>query len=248
MSDNPQFYSVIIGTELLNGRRQDSHFKFLNDQLVSRGWVHKASFVIKDDPDFLRDVFLLVQSDPDSVMFSFGGIGSTPDDFTRQTASIAFTGQDVVRHKAAEEIIISRLGERAFPHPIKMADLPVGSKLVENPVNRMPGFQLADRFFFVPGFPEMARPMITDCLNEFYPQNRAIYSCNFIADCGEAGLIDIMNSLPDDLTLSCLPSSAEGRYRAEIFLSHKDRETVRKWCDFFKSELKKLDVGFKDVT
>ncbi|RUM41908.1 MAG: competence/damage-inducible protein A [Desulfobulbus sp.] len=216
MIKNPQFYTVIIGTELLNGRRQDSHFEVVNAQLVARGWNQKANFVIKDNPRFLEDVFLLIQSDPDSVMFSFGGIGSTPDDYTRQVAATAFTGQGVVRHKEAEEIIIKRLGQRAFPHPIAMADLPAGAKLVANPVNQMPGFQLSDRFFFVPGFPEMAHPMVIAALDTFYPQNRATYSCNFIVNCSEAALIDIMSVLPDDLSLSCLPSSAGGKYTSEM--------------------------------
>jgi len=160
MIKNPSFYSVIIGTELLNGRREDSHFSFLNEELVRRGYEHKANFVIKDDPDFLKDVFKLIKSDPNSVMFSFGGIGSTPDDFTREIASIAFTSEYPIRHKEAEKIIIERLGKRAYPHPIKMADIPRNSKLIANPVNKMPGFQLDNRFFFVPGFPQMAHPMI----------------------------------------------------------------------------------------
>jgi len=119
MVTEPCFYSVIIGTELLNGRRQDGHFSFVNDQLVARGWVHKASFVIKDDPQFLHDIFSLIKADPDSVMFSFGGIGSTPDDFTREVAAKAFTGHELERHKEAETIIVDRIGRRAFPHPIK---------------------------------------------------------------------------------------------------------------------------------
>ena len=69
------FYSVIIGTELLNGRRQDAHFSFLNKELLKRGWEHKGSFVINDEPPFMEDIFSLIKKDPKSVMFSFGGIG-----------------------------------------------------------------------------------------------------------------------------------------------------------------------------
>ena len=49
MNKRVNFYSVIIGTELLNGRRKDAHFSFLNEELLKRGWEHKASFVIIDD-------------------------------------------------------------------------------------------------------------------------------------------------------------------------------------------------------
>jgi molybdopterin-biosynthesis enzyme MoeA-like protein len=82
------FYSVIIGTELLNGRRKDAHFSFLNQQLLKRGWEQKASFVIDDKPSFIEDIFNLVKNDPEAVLFSFGGIGATPDDHTRQAAAM----------------------------------------------------------------------------------------------------------------------------------------------------------------
>lgn len=241
---NPAFYSVIIGTELLNGRREDSHFSFLNQALVKRGWEHKANFVIKDDPSFLNDIFHLIQSDPNSVMFSFGGIGSTPDDFTREIASLAFTGRAAARHQEAEKIILERLGDRAYPHPIKMADIPHGSKLIDNPVNRMPGFQLQDRFFFVPGFPEMAHPMIENILETFYPKNREKFSCNFIAHCGEAMMIDIMEALPDEIELSCLPSFDGDKRHAEIYLAHGDRTFLELQCNFFKEKLKEKNINF----
>ena len=63
------FYSVIIGTELLNGRRLDAHFAFLNKELLKRGWEHKASFIIDDEPPFIEDIFNLIKKDPKAVMF-----------------------------------------------------------------------------------------------------------------------------------------------------------------------------------
>ena len=248
MIKNPAFYSVIIGTELLNGRREDSHFSFFNQELVKRGWEHKANFVIKDDPEFLKEVFKLVKSDPNSVMFSFGGIGSTPDDFTREMASIAFTFEYPVRHKEAEKIILERLGEKAYPHPIKMADIPRNSKLIFNPINKMPGFQLENRFFFVPGFPEMAHPMISHVLDEFYPKNSEKFSCSFIAHASEARLIDIMKALSDKVELSCLPSFGKDDKRsAEIYLSCMDNELLLSQCDFFKEQLSAMDILYSDV-
>lgn len=90
MLEKPNFYSVIIGTELLNGRRKDAHFAFLNQQLLSRGWEQKASFVINDDTNLMENIFNLIKLDPNSVMFCFGGIGATPDDYTRVVAGKVF--------------------------------------------------------------------------------------------------------------------------------------------------------------
>lgn len=244
MIKNPSFYSVIIGTELLNGRREDGHFAFLNAELVKRGYEHKANFVIKDDPSFLKDIFELIQRDANSVMFSFGGIGSTPDDFTREVASLAFTKQSAICHKDAKKIIVDRLGERAYPHAIKMANIPKNSTLIQNPINKMPGFQLDNRFFFVPGFPQMAHPMIVNTLDAHYPKNIKKYSCNFLAHCSEGVLIDIMDALMSEVELSCLPAFDGDKRSAEIYLAHFDEKILQDAEMFFKDELRKKNIYF----
>ena len=244
MIDSPSFYSVIIGTELLNGRRSDCHFAHLNAELVKRGWEQKASFVVKDDPKFLEDIFRLIRADDKSVMFSYGGIGSTPDDFTREIASLSFTDAPLVRHKEAEEIIKTRLGERAHPHPIKMADLPQNADLIQNPINKMPGFSLENRFFFVPGFPEMAHPMVSAILEQYYPKAPKIFSCNFIVEASEAALIDIMIALPKEIELSCLPQFVGQKRQAEIYLAYHDSAVLQEWCDFFTAKLEELNFTY----
>lgn len=103
MLEKPNFYSVIIGTELLNGRRIDAHFAFLNQQLLSRGWEHKASFVINDDINLMENIFNLIKNDPNSVMFCFGGIGATPDDYTREIAGKVFTSGAMEFHEEAKK-------------------------------------------------------------------------------------------------------------------------------------------------
>ncbi len=241
----PNFYSVIIGTELLNGRRKDSHFEFLNKELLKRGWSQKANFVVKDDPAFLEDVFMLVKSDENSVMFCFGGIGSTPDDFTREVSAKVFSGS-LTRHSEVEKIILDRMGEDAYPHRIKMADLPSGAKLLENPINKMPGFYLKDRFFFTPGFPNMAHPMVTWALNTFYPKAPKRFCSNFVAFVSEADLIDVMQKLPKDVELSCLPQLKDGVRTSEIYLSSEDEELLRKSDKMFKSYMKENNIKYKE--
>jgi len=245
MIENPSFYTVIIGTELLNGRRKDGHFEFVNKELLKRGWTQKANFVIKDDPEFLADVYRLVKSDKNSVMFSFGGIGSTPDDFTREISSKVFS-KGLTRHKEAEKIILDKMGEDAYPHRIKMADLPFDAKLLENPVNKMPGYYCEDRFFFVPGFVSMAHPMVEAVLDKFYPKAKERFSCNFDALCGEADIIDIMEALPDEIELSCLPQFVGEKRVSEIYLSSHDKLVLNKSCLDFKNKLEQKQIKYKD--
>jgi molybdopterin-biosynthesis enzyme MoeA-like protein len=200
------FYSVIIGTELLNGRRVDAHFPFLNAELLKRGWVHKGSFVIKDEPEFMENVYKLIKSDPKSVMFSFGGIGATPDDYTRQCAANVFRDGEMEINEGAKEAILDKFGKEAYPHRINMADLPIDSKLLFNPVTNVPGFYVDDRFFFVPGFPSMAQAMIIEALDRHYPKNEEkVYKKVLSASASENYFITTMEDISPKVDLSSLP-------------------------------------------
>ncbi len=243
----PNFYSVIIGTEILNGRRKDAHFEFINRELLERGFEQKASFTVKDDRKLILDTFNLIKQDENSVLFSFGGIGATPDDLTRELSAKAFSDGELVLNQEAKEIIEDRLGERAYPHPIKMAYLPKGAKLIDNPVNKMPGFYLEERFFFVPGFPEMAHPMVRDILDRFYPKASTKYSCSFMVEGSESQMIDIMELLPDSIEFSSLPMMDGDRRFTEIRLAGSDRDEVKKWCEFFLAEVEKIGLRVFDL-
>jgi len=242
---NPSFYSVIIGTELFNGRRKDKHFEFLNSELLKRGWEQKANFVIKDDPAFMEDVFNLVKKDPNSVMFSFGGIGATPDDYTREVAAKVFSNGIIEQNKVALKLIIDQFKEEAYPHRINMANLPKNALLLKNIVNQVPGFGVDERFFFVPGFPEMSRHMVIEALDRFYPKNAKKFSCTFTAIASENELIEIMRSLPKDLEFSSLPKFVGDKRYVEIYIADYDKQKVEKWCTFFKNEIAKKSIKIK---
>ncbi len=244
---NPLFYSVIIGTELFNGRRKDKHFEFLNSELLKRGWEQKANFVIKDDPSFMEDVFALVKKDPNSVMFSFGGIGATPDDYTREVAAKVFSNGVIEQNKKALKLIEEQFGEDAYPHRINMANIPKDALLLENIVNNVPGFGVDERFFFVPGFPQMSQHMIIEALDRFYPKNLTKYSCNFIVHSSENDIIDVMKSLPLDLEFSSLPKFIGKKRIVEIYIADFKKEKVRIWCDFFKKETIKKGLKIENL-
>ncbi len=199
------FYSVIIGTELLNGRRSDAHFEFINGELQKRGWEHKGSFIIADDVELMEATYKLIRDDKNSVMFSFGGIGATPDDHTREIASKVFRDGKMAIQEEAKALIVERFKERAFPNRINMAFLPIGAKLLKNPINRVPGFYLDERFFFVPGFPEMAQAMVVEALDSFFSKNIKKFRKGLYIEQSEESLIEFMKTLPKELELSSLP-------------------------------------------
>jgi molybdopterin-biosynthesis enzyme MoeA-like protein len=228
------FYSIIIGTELLNGRREDAHFSFLNQELLKRGWLHKGSFVIKDEPDFINSIFQLIKNDPKSVMFSFGGIGATPDDYTRKCAADVFTDGVMEINECAKEAILERFGESAYPHRINMAELPVNAGLLKNIVSNVPGFYVKNRFFFVPGFPSMAQHMIIEALDKYYPKNNeVIYKQVLSATASENDFIDTMKDISLDVDLSSLPIiEGDKRYCVLSISSNNENLTKQEFSKF----------------
>lgn len=227
------FYSVIIGTELLNGRRKDAHFAFLNQQLLSRGWEHKASFVIADDTNLMKNIFNLIKSDPNSVMFCFGGIGATPDDYTREVAANVFTDEKMEFHEESKSRIINQFGSEAYPHRINMAYLPKNAKLLTNVVNNVAGFYLEDRFFFTPGFPSMSQAMVVEALDLLYPKSQEKYRCVMTIDCSENDLIDTMKEMPKHLDFASLPRFIGDTRKVVVSLAGYDKDEVNKCFQLF---------------
>jgi len=162
--------AIIIGDEIIRGKREDKHFAKLLQILGARGLVLDWALMIADDRQRLTTTLRRSLATTDLV-FSFGGIGNTPDDHTRQAAAAA-AGADLALHPDAEREMHARfaqLGYEPTPERMEMGHFPVGSRIIPNPYNRIPGFSLGDHHF-VPGFPQMAWPMVEWVLDHYYSE------------------------------------------------------------------------------
>ncbi len=160
------FGAIIIGDEILSGKRQDKHFTKIAELLGARGlrlsWVE----YLGDDRQRLAETFKRTMASGD-VVFSCGGIGNTPDDHTRQAVALAL-GVDLELHaKGYEELKVRFAGEEITDKRKLLVTFPQGVQIIPNPFNRIPGF-MANGHYFVPGFPQMAHPMIEWALDTFY--------------------------------------------------------------------------------
>ncbi len=164
-SNSARFGLIVIGDEILSGKRVDKHLPKTIEMLAERGmelsWVRYAG----DDPGVLAQQLKETMAG-DDVVFSFGGIGGTPDDRTRQCAAEA-AGLTLAVHPEGWQILLDRFGEEAAQPRRAMVEFPVGARLIPNPINRIPGFSLGHHHF-VPGFPNMAWPMVAWVLDELY--------------------------------------------------------------------------------
>ncbi len=159
------FGALIIGDEILRGKRQDKHFAKLIQILFARGLRLEWAEYLGDDPKLITQTLERTLAGK-AVVFSFGGIGATPDDHTRQCAAAA-AGVDLVLHPQAEAEIRARWVAETTALRLKMGEFPRGASIIPNPYNRIPGFSLQDHHF-VPGFPVMAWPMVEWVLDSRY--------------------------------------------------------------------------------
>ncbi|PXW26327.1 competence/damage-inducible protein A [Paraburkholderia caballeronis] len=171
------FGVIIIGDEILSGRRSDKHLPKVIELLGARGLSLDWAEYIGDDPDRITDTLRRSFASGD-IVFSTGGIGATPDDHTRQCAAKAL-GVPLALHPEAEVLIRERIRDMhtgadpvdyASPenqHRFQMGTFPQGADIIPNGYNKIPGFSVRDHHF-VPGFPVMAWPMIEWVLDTKY--------------------------------------------------------------------------------
>lgn len=239
---------IIIGTELLTGKRRDSHFshaiEVLNSRALVLGWCH----YIGDDSQAIT-VELRYAMDSGDIVFCFGGIGATPDDHTRASAARA-AGVALVRHDEAAAIIEERFADAAYPQRIHMADLPEGCTLIPNPVNRIAGFSLGS-VHFVPGFPQMAWPMMEWVLDNHYPELRNREAPQEILltlpGTSEGQVIDIMQDFVArfaEVEFSCLPHMT-GDYRETELGVRGSAAAVERAVDWLSAALERRSIRFE---
>jgi molybdopterin-biosynthesis enzyme MoeA-like protein len=231
------FGVIIIGDEILSGRRSDKHLSKVIGLLAERGMRLDWARYVGDEPDritaTLRDSFA-----SGDVVFSTGGIGATPDDHTRQCVAAAL-GRPLVLHPEAEALIIQRtrdanpgvepdMSTPANQHRLNMGTFVAGAEIIPNSYNKIPGFSIREHYF-VPGFPVMAWPMMEWVLDTHYqhlhhqsPQEERSF---LVFGLMESGIAPLMESIERDfagIRAFSLPSVGDAE-RGEVYArSHID--------------------------
>jgi len=169
---------IIVGDEILSGKRADKHMPKVIELLAARGLQLAWAEYVGDAPARITATLRRAFESKD-IVFSCGGIGATPDDHTRQCAGKAL-GLPLELHPGAEALIRERMQDIAREqgtayepdrpdniHRLNMGVFPKGARLIPNPYNKIPGFSVGD-VHFVPGFPVMAWPMMEWVLDTQY--------------------------------------------------------------------------------
>ncbi|WP_151446036.1 competence/damage-inducible protein A [Lacisediminimonas profundi] len=235
---------IIIGDEILSGKRADKHFSRTVEQLHARGLQLGWAQYIGDDPARITATLQRSLAGED-IVFSFGGIGATPDDHTRQCAAAAL-GVPLVLHPEAKLKIEERIADTARDagvqpqydtpdnlHRLKMGEFPKGAQIIPNPYNKIPGFSVLNAggtgaHHFVPGFPVMAGPMVEWVLDTLYPhlfhRNAWVEQSVMVYGSMESTLTPLMEAVEAEFSpvkVFSLPSVGDAGKRRHIELGVK---------------------------
>jgi len=236
------FGIIIIGDEILSGRREDKHLAKAIELLGARGIQLAYADYVGDTPERITATLKRAFASGD-VVFSFGGIGATPDDHTRQCAGAAL-GRSLVLHPEARELILARVRQLAAEkgltvdpdHPDTVSRLNMGvfpdcARIIPNPYNKIPGFSCdgaaGGAVHFVPGFPVMAHPMVEWVLDTYYQAHftRGTWQENSLIVFGamEATLTPLMEHIERQhpVKVFSLPSVDHPQYGRHIELGVK---------------------------
>jgi molybdopterin-biosynthesis enzyme MoeA-like protein len=237
------FGLIIIGDEILSGKRVDKHFSKVVELLGTRGLSLDWAEYLGDDRARITAALKRTFAG-DDIVFSCGGIGATPDDHTRQCAAAAL-GVPLVLHPEAKQKIQERMIDMAHEsnvpfdlnkpenlHRLKMGEFPQGAAIVPNPYNKIPGFAVGHgnggALYFVPGFPVMAWPMIEWVLDTHYAhlfhQQARLEKSVLVFQSMESTLTPLMEAIEMEfpqVKVFSLPSVGDAQTRRHIELGVK---------------------------
>ena len=246
------FGAIIIGDEILSGKRVDAHFDKIVSLLAARGLRLSWAEFLGDERSRIAATLKRTFASGD-VVFCFGGIGNTPDDHTRQAAAEAL-GVDLVLHPDAEREIRARFGDDVNEVRLLLGTFPRGVNIVPNPFNRIAGFSVKHHYF-LPGFPQMAHPMAEWALDTFYSSffNRQPMVDKAFLLTGpmayESALLDLMERVVADypaLRLFSLPSVGEDGQRRHLELGVEGEVTlVDHAMEEIRQEVEKRGIAWR---
>ncbi len=243
----------VVGDELLSGKRQDKHLPKVIALLAERGMTLDYARFLGDDEAQIAEAIAAANNRGD-MLLSCGGIGATPDDCTRQAAARAFDVPLMV-HAEALALIEAQYGAKAHPNRALMAEFPQGAELIPNPVNRVAGFSVG-HCYFVPGFPEMAWPMLEWVLDAklrhlHNPSPPVEFSLRALGAAKEGDLLDLMNRVLAEfpgVKLSSLPFRGNAEREPHIEFGIKGpRDQAAKAFIEFRSWLEKRWGRLEDL-
>ena len=235
--ENPVTAAVlIIGNEILSGRTQDSNLAYLARRLTDLGIRVAEAHVVPDEEETIvaRVNDLRARH---TYVFATGGIGPTHDDITAPSVAKAF-GVPWVEHPDARAVLEARYTpDQLTPARLRMATMPAGASLIENPVSKVPGFRM-ENVFVLAGIPSIMQSMFESLAHELVG-GPPLLTVTVVAELPEGDLAEPLRELQErfpDVQVGSYPFYGRLRFGASLVL----RATDRKRLEAAREELRRL--------
>ena len=236
---------IIIGNEILSGRTQDVNLSFIGQRLDSLGIRLAEARVIADDEQTIIGTVNEFHSAYDYV-FTTGGIGPTHDDITALSIAKAFSVK-LERNSDA----VARLEKYYEPGRIddarlKMAEIPAGASLIDNPISGAPGFQM-ENVFVLAGVPTIMQLMF-DGITDRLVGGAPILTASIATNIGESMLAKDLGKLQEqysEIGIGSYPYFKRGKLGVNLVMRSTDATLLKKLTEEIKSMI--LQLGGKII-
>ena len=218
---------IIIGNEILSGRTQDKNLSYLATWLNEIGIMLAEVRVIRDEEGEIISTVNLLRDKYDYV-FTTGGIGPTHDDITTESIAKAFGAELEINTEALDILREYYKDTELTESRMKMAKIPKGAELVDNPVSKAPGFKM-ENVFVMAGIPKIMQGMLEGARKHLKTGN-VVKSESVDIYMPESYVAEELSALQDvyvDVEIGSYPfSSADGKYGTSIVMRSSNTEKL----------------------
>ncbi|WP_371155696.1 competence/damage-inducible protein A [Jannaschia sp. 2305UL9-9] len=224
----PTAAMLVIGDEILSGRTRDANMHHLAGALTEAGITLSEVRIVSDDHDAIVAAVRALSDKWDTV-FTSGGIGPTHDDITADAIGAAFGVTVDVRDdaRALLQAHYDRQGSDLNAARLRMARIPDGATLIENPVSIAPGFTLGN-VHVMAGVPKVFQAMVASVLPTL-TGGVPLTSTSTRIDKGEGDIAGPLGDLAaqfPDLSMGSYPFQKDGKFGANIVIRGQDPDRV----------------------
>lgn len=221
---NPTAAMLVIGDEILSGRTRDSNMHHLANELTKYGIDLKEARMVSDEAEAITSAVKALAATYDHV-FTSGGIGPTHDDITADCIAAAFDTPIAVRDdaRAILQAHYDRSGQELNEARLRMARIPEGAALIDNPISAAPGFTL-ENVHVMAGVPTIFQTMVASILPTL-TGGAPLLSQSLRVERGEGDIAAPLTALAEaypDLSFGSYPFSQNGIYGTNIVIRGQD--------------------------
>lgn len=231
---------IIIGNEILSGRTMDKNLNFLATNLNELGINLKECRVVRDEEDKIIEAVNTMRLTYDYV-FTSGGIGPTHDDITAASVAKAFNTKLSI-NKEAENILIKHYQDKLNNERLKMAYIPEGASLLDNPVTSAPGFKIENVFVFA-GVPKIMQAMFAAAKNHLVPglKQTSISISAYVSEGDIAAYLSKLQEKYYEVEIGSYPFMREHKNATSIVFRSTNKELLNEAVEDYQKHLQQIN-------